>query len=119
MKQVVIHWAPAVIDPLPESIRSTARLIAISEALQQIHFPVSREKLRASLERIKFDEIFYLQMVLLRQKGEWKSVYTERFSSVDENLIENARREARKLYSKDSELSLPEHSLLAEVLRQF
>lgn len=119
MEQVVIHWAPAVIDSLPESIRSAAHLIPISEALRQIHFPVSREKLRAALERINFDEIFYLQILLLRQKREWNSVSTARFSSINENLIEKARGEAQKLFSKDTELSLPEHSLLAEALKQF
>jgi len=119
MEQVVTYWAPAMTDTLPESIRLTAGLIPMSAALQQVHFPVSREKLRAALERLKFDEIFYLQIVLLRQKREWESVSTERFSSIDENLVEKARSEAHKLFSKDKELSQPEHLLLAEVLNQF
>lgn len=119
MEQVVMHWAPAMIDTLPDSIRSAAGLIPMRDTLQQVHFPVSREKLRAALERLKFDEIFYLQMVFLRQKREWKSVSTERFSSIDENLIEKARGEAHKLFSKDIELSLPEHSLLADALKEF
>jgi len=119
MEQVVTHWAPAVTDALPERICSAAGLIPMSEALRQVHFPISREKLRGALERLKFDEIFCLQMVLLRQKREWKSMYTEHFSNIDENLIEKARGEAHKLFSKDTELSLPEHLLLADALKQF
>lgn len=119
MESVVTYWAPTVVDTLSESIRLSAGLISMSEALLQIHFPVSREKLRRALERLKFDEIFYLQMLLLSQKREWKSVYTERFSNIDENLMEKALGEAHKLFSKDPELSLPEHSLLAEVLKKF
>ena len=119
IQQVVIYWAPAVIDALPESIRSAADLIPMSETLQQVHFPVSREKLRTALERLKFDEIFYLQMLLLRQKREWSFEYTEHFRAIDKNLIEKARGEAYKLFSKDTELSLPEHSLLAEALIQY
>lgn len=119
MEAVVPYWAPTVIDALPEDIRSSAVLIPISVALEQVHFPVSREKLRAALERIKFDEIFYLQLVLLRHKREWESVHVERFSGVDKNLVEKARSEAHKLFHKDKELSQPEHLLLAEVLNQF
>lgn len=122
MEQVVKYWAPTVVDTLPESIRSAARLMPVSEALLNVHFPTSQDKLRAALERFTFNEIFYLQMVLLRQKREWKSVYTKRFNINDLNdveVIEKARSEAQKLFTKDAELSLPEHSLLADTLKQF
>jgi hypothetical protein len=119
METVVLYWAPSVIDILPENILLASGLMPISEALQQVHFPISGEKLRGALEQLKFDEIFYLQMVLLRQKRDWKSVNTERFSNNDENLIEKARDEARKLFRKDTELSLPEHSLLSDALKQY
>ena len=85
----------------------------------QVHFPASQENLRAALERLTFNEIFYLQLVLLRQKREWKSVYAKRFSINDVGVIEKARSEAQKLFTEDAELSLPEHSLLADALKQF
>lgn len=119
MEQVVKFWAPAMVDTLPESIRSAARLIPISEALLNVHFPTSQDKLRAALERLTFNEIFYLQMVLLRQNREWKSVYTKHFSINGAEIMEKARSEAQKIFIKDAELSLPEHSLLAEALEQF
>jgi hypothetical protein len=119
MEGVVTYWTPAVVDTLPESIRLAEHLIPMSEALLQVHFPVSQENLRAALERLKFDEIFYLQMVLLRRKREWKSVHVKRFSIIDENLMDKARSEAQKLFSKDTELSLPENLLLADALKQF
>ncbi|HEX6269828.1 MAG TPA: ATP-dependent DNA helicase RecG [Anaerolineales bacterium] len=86
MKQVVEYWAPAVVDALPESVRSSARLLPLGEALLQVHFPVSQEKLRAARERLAFDEIFYLQMGVLRQKRDWKSVDAKRFNISDEWL---------------------------------
>lgn len=119
MEQVAGFWVPRVVDALPESVRSSARLMLLNEALLQVHFPVSQEKLRAAHERLAFDEIFYLQMVVLRQKREWKSVSAKRFSFTDVKLIERARSEAQKLFQKDAELSLPEHSLLADTLEQF
>jgi ATP-dependent DNA helicase RecG len=79
MNQVVTHWAPAVVDALPDTIRFAARLVSLGEALMQIHFPVSQDRLKAARERLGFDEIFYLQMGVLRQKRDWKSVDGRRF----------------------------------------
>ncbi|RPJ17427.1 MAG: DEAD/DEAH box helicase, partial [Chloroflexi bacterium] len=86
MKQVVEYWAPRVADALPESTRSSARVMPLSDALLQIHFPDSQEKLKAARERLAFDEIFYLQMGVLRQKTDWKSVEAKRFPILDEWL---------------------------------
>src|SRR6185436_6273180 len=86
MKQVVEYWAPRVVDALPESTRSSARLLTLPEALMNVHFPDSQEKLRAARERLAFDEIFYLQMGVLRQKIDWKSVEARRFPVADEWL---------------------------------
>jgi ATP-dependent DNA helicase RecG len=86
MKQVVEYWAPRVADALPESVRSSARLMTLSEALMQVHFPDSQERLKAARERLAFDEIFYLQMGVLRQKIDWKSVEARRFPVSDEWL---------------------------------
>jgi RecG-like helicase len=119
MEQVVEYWAPNVVDTLPESIRSAARLMPISEALLNVHFPTSQDNLWAALERLTFNEVFYLQLVLLRQKREWKSAYTKHFDINDAEVIEKARSVAQRLFTKDAELSLPEHSLLADALTQF
>jgi ATP-dependent DNA helicase RecG len=86
MRQVVQYWAPSVADALPESVRNAERLMPLGEALLQVHFPDSQEKLKAARERLAFDEIFYLQMGVLRQKRDWKSVEARRFSIPDEWL---------------------------------
>jgi ATP-dependent DNA helicase RecG len=88
MRQVVEYWAPAVVDALPQSVRSSAQLMSLEEALLQVHFPDSQEKLRAARERLAFDEIFYLQMGVLRQKRDWKSVEARRFAVSDDWLNE-------------------------------
>jgi ATP-dependent DNA helicase RecG len=86
MNQVITHWAPAVADALPERIKLAARLVSLSEALQQVHFPNSQARLKAARERLGFDEIFYLQMGVLRQKRDWKSVEGRRFPASTEWL---------------------------------
>jgi ATP-dependent DNA helicase RecG len=86
MKQVVEYWAPSVVDALPASVRSSAQVMPLGEALLQVHFPDSQEKLKAARERLGFDEIFFLQMGVLRQKRDWKSADAKRFPVPDEWL---------------------------------
>jgi ATP-dependent DNA helicase RecG len=122
MKQVVEYWAPAVADALPKSVRSAARLMPLDEALLQVHFPDSQEKLRAARERLAFDEIFYLQMGVLRQKRDWKSVDAKRFTVSDEWLdarltslpfaLTSAQQNALKDIRADLESGRPMNRLL-------
>ncbi|MCC6259558.1 MAG: ATP-dependent DNA helicase RecG [Anaerolineales bacterium] len=84
MNQVVSFWAPAVVDALPESIKLSARLVSLSEALLQAHFPNSQDRLKGARERLAFDEIFYLQMGALRQRRDWQAVEARRFNVTDE-----------------------------------
>jgi ATP-dependent DNA helicase RecG len=122
MKQVVEYWAPRVVDALPESTRSSARLMTLSEALMQVHFPDSQEKLGAARERLAFDEIFYLQMGVLRQKIDWKSVEAKRFPVSDEWLdirlkslpftLTNAQQNALKDIRADLDSGKPMNRLI-------
>jgi ATP-dependent DNA helicase RecG len=73
MDQVVNYWAPRVEDPLPEEVLNNADLISLNEALLQIHFPDSQDALQAARHRLAFDEIFLLQLGVIRQKQAWKS----------------------------------------------
>ena len=86
MNQVVTYWAPAVVDLLPESTRKDARLMPLGQALLQAHFPDTQDSLKAARERLAFDEIFFLQMGVLRQKRDWKQAEARRFSISDEWL---------------------------------
>ncbi len=87
MNQVVTHWAPRVIDHLPKSVRSSANLMELDQALLQAHFPDTQEKLQSARRRLAFDEIFFLQMGVLRQKREWQSV-TARIFDVQDQWLE-------------------------------
>ncbi|MEW5830752.1 MAG: ATP-dependent DNA helicase RecG [Chloroflexota bacterium] len=84
MNQVVTHWAPRVADPLPEAVLESARLSDLGMAILQTHFPDSQEELKAARRRLAFDEIFFLQMGVLRQKRDWQSVEARAFEVPDE-----------------------------------
>jgi ATP-dependent DNA helicase RecG len=88
MDQVIRFWAPRLPDPLPESVRWAAELFALGEAIHQAHFPDSQENLKAARARLAFDEIFYLQMGVLRQKRDYQSVVGRMFDVPDDWLAE-------------------------------
>lgn len=79
MNQVVPYWAIRIIDPLPADLRKNAELMELQKALQQIHFPDSWDDLVAARHRLSFDEIFLLQLGVLKQKRFWKERAARQF----------------------------------------
>lgn len=72
MKRVVDGWAWQEPEFLPEELRRRRRLLAISEALKQAHFPDSPELAGQARERLAFDELLVLQLGVLAKKKEWQ-----------------------------------------------
>ncbi len=59
---------PALQDTLPEYILKEKGLVPLTYALRQIHFPVDQQALAKATYRLKFEELFILQLSLLKQK---------------------------------------------------
>ena len=55
-------------ETLPDEIRSRSGLVPLRMALDQIHFPARTENLAAARKRLKFDELFFLQLMLAYRK---------------------------------------------------
>lgn len=53
-------------ETLPEAFVREHRLMSLSEALYAIHFPKDPEFLRRAQYRLKFEELFYVQLSILR-----------------------------------------------------
>ena len=122
MHQVVTYWAPKLTDHLPETIRQAAGLPDLGTALLQAHFPESAEKLQAARQRLAFDEIFFLQTGVLRQRRDWRSL-PGRVFSVEDNWLEarlaalpfaltNAQKKALTEIRLDLKSGLPMNRLL-------
>lgn len=86
MDQVVTYWAPRLTDPLPEHLRKSADVYELGRAIHQAHFPDSQEALKAARQRLAFDEVFYLQMGVLRQKRTVQQANARVFEASDEWL---------------------------------
>ncbi|OFX40600.1 MAG: ATP-dependent DNA helicase RecG [Bacteroidetes bacterium GWA2_32_17] len=55
-------------ETIPDYLIEKLKLISLKEALFQAHFPQSPEKLKNARFRLKFEELFYIQLNLLKQK---------------------------------------------------
>jgi len=55
-------------ETLPQYILDKYKLISKKEALIQIHFPANANKLKHAERRLKFEELFFIQLQLLHNK---------------------------------------------------
>ncbi len=55
-------------ETLPEWLRDQLKLYPLDKALLNIHFPEDQQKLKMALYRLKFEELFYLQLNILQQR---------------------------------------------------
>lgn len=70
IQKMVYTLLSSIQSPLPEtlppSVISRLQLMGLTDALRNIHFPVSVDHLRRAELRLKFEELFYLQLNILR-----------------------------------------------------
>lgn len=55
-------------DPLPEKLREEFSLMPLVDAFVEIHFPSSMEEMMKARERFMFEELFFLELGLMRNK---------------------------------------------------
>ncbi|GHT35025.1 ATP-dependent DNA helicase RecG [Bacteroidia bacterium] len=60
----MIEWD--VIETLSPDVLDQIKMTSLSEAMRNIHFPESMEKLKAARLRLKFDELFFIQLHILQ-----------------------------------------------------
>ncbi len=60
-------------ETLPASVLQKRGLMPLREALWQIHFPKNLAVLEQARERLRYEELFYIQLAILRQAGLMRS----------------------------------------------
>ena len=88
MHQTITFWSPRIPEFLPRQVIEQGNLSSLNQALMQVHFPDTLEKLHTAQERLAFDEIFLLQLGVIRQKRAWQSNTAQAFTVPDEWLQE-------------------------------
>ena len=80
----IIRLAQNIKEWLPEKIVQKNKLVKLPQAIRQIHFPDSQNYLNQALERIKFDELFLIQLRAKLAKLELEKSRAERIEFKEE-----------------------------------
>ena len=68
MEAALDRGLPYIEESLPEYVMKQCGLVPLHYALRNIHFPTDMLALEKAKYRLKFEELFYLQLSLLKQK---------------------------------------------------
>lgn len=60
-------------ETLPEKVLKETRLMELRQAMKNVHFPENATLLREAQYRLKFEELFYIQLNILRYTADRKS----------------------------------------------
>lgn len=75
MATVMQQLQEPLVETLSPAIVSAYHLMSLTEALRNIHFPQSPELLRKAQYRLKFEELFYVQLNILRYSKDRQRKY--------------------------------------------
>lgn len=68
MRVLVALSKDKINETLSDEVIQQYKLMSRGEALREIHFPKSMESLKRAQIRLKFEELFYMQLALIKQK---------------------------------------------------
>lgn len=85
MKNALALLQEPLAETLPPRLVEEHRLMSLDEAIRNIHFPKNPEQLRKAQYRLKFEELFYVQLNILRYSKDRQRKYRGlRFERVGE-----------------------------------
>jgi ATP-dependent DNA helicase RecG len=82
-KQLQLQLSPVLKETLPQETLQQFRLMGRRPSLTQIHFPDTADSLKSAEARLKFEELFYIQLRLLSQK----LLRTEKFKGMNFSVV--------------------------------
>ncbi len=93
IRQLILKCLPAaskLVDPMPNRLLSDYKMMGLSEAIAQIHYPDNSDTLEQAIIRLTFDKYFYRRLVSLyrrHQKSAIRFVPQSHLISQLENII--------------------------------
>jgi ATP-dependent DNA helicase RecG len=73
LRNAINQHLDSIEESLHEDIRRRLQLPSLGFALSNIHFPADHDSLRLASQRLKFDELFFLQLLLALRRYHFKS----------------------------------------------
>jgi len=83
----VISQVSSFQETIPISLVKSLKFMELGEAIRNVHFPENNDKLRKATYRLKFEELFYIQLHILARKNKRIEITQGIvFSKVGDNL---------------------------------
>ena len=119
----VENYADNLDETLPEELLKENNIAGLVDSIKNFHFPESKEKLNSAIQRFKFEELFYLEILVALRKFNYKTKLSGNSMRVRTNLISSflkilpfklteAQLKALSEIRKDMESPLPMNRLL-------
>jgi len=89
INNAVENYAGQIEENLPDHIIISNNLLDLKESVINCHFPTSKEKLAEAKRRLKFEELFYLEILVALRKKQYKSKLTGHSFGVKTNLVKD------------------------------
>ncbi|PID26662.1 MAG: ATP-dependent DNA helicase RecG [Candidatus Cloacimonadota bacterium] len=77
VKSVYEKYSDKIIDIIPKEIVEKNSYISLRKAIYSIHFPENVRSKNLAINRLKFNELFYLQSVMISQKLKYKRIKSD------------------------------------------
>ncbi len=107
-KRAVERVSSAVKETLDEQVIRKYNLVGLDEALREVHFPGSWESLKAARDRLKFDELFFLNLMIALRRQHQEKVSGHAYTG-------SSRRREALLSALPFSLTAAQQRVLAEI----
>jgi ATP-dependent DNA helicase RecG len=74
MKETVEYWADHLPDYMPEAVLDRSEMGDLGWTIRNLHFPEGQDHLQHARNRYVFDQLLLLQLAILANRRDWKSV---------------------------------------------
>ena len=123
ISNAVENYAGYLEETLPEELTSEQKLLNLKDAVKNFHFPESKKNLEDAIARFKFEEIFYLELLVALRKHNHKTKLLGNSMEVKTDLVSDflkilpfeltsAQLRVLSEIRKDMEASAPMNRLL-------
>lgn len=122
LKPVLLELKGKIKETIPEQVIKENKLLNISDALWQVHFPDSKESADQAKRRFSFEELFFIQLFVIRERAR---LAKEKANAIPMNVdlikrfvdllpfkLTNAQRKESYRILKDMEKPCPMNRLL-------
>ncbi len=69
IKSLLGQFKNVLTDVLPPQVIKEHKLLPINQAIEQVHFPVSMAMAEKAKQRFSFEELFFIELFVLRERG--------------------------------------------------